>query len=213
MHTHTDICTHSHTHTLHLKQQEICGKWIWKKKIIEVITNCIICYLLVIGLSVVPMSRSLRSRRRRFPRRPIGPNAARAQPLPVHRGNRRLCLGLLDKRDKCIALALERLWVAHDTAVAYLAEGRERLLESLRLDLRRQVADEDVMMIARVQLGLIAGTCGPVNLHLLVEEAALVHGRQRGRCALMIGELDEGVRIVARLTYDLASLNLADLRE
>lgn len=157
------------------------------------------------------MSRSLGSRRRRFPGGPVRPDAARAEPLTVHGIDRRLGLGFLDKRYEGIALALECLRIADDPAVADLAEGRERLLQRLRLDLRRQIADKYVMMIAGVKLRLITRACRPVNLHLLVEEGALVHGGQSGRRTLVIGKLDEGVRVVAGLPDDLASLYCAYL--
>lgn len=159
------------------------------------------------------MPRPLGPRWRRFPSGPVRPDAARAQPLAVHRVDRRLGLGLLDERDERVALALEGLRVADDPAIADLAEGREGLFEGLRLDLRREVADEYVMVVAGVELGLIARAGRPVNLHLLVEERALVHGGQRGGRALVVRELDEGVRVVAGLADDLASLDGADLRE
>lgn len=157
------------------------------------------------------MPRSLRSRWRRFPGGPVRPDAARAEPLAVHRGDRRLGLGLLHERDEGVALALQGLGIADDPAVADLAKGRERFFEGLRLDFGRQIADEYVMMIAGVELGLITRTGRPVNLHLLVEERALVHGGQRSRRALVIRELDKGVRVVPGLPDDLAPLDRADL--
>lgn len=159
------------------------------------------------------MSWPLGSRRRWFPGGPVGPDATRTQPLAVHRINRRLGLGLLDKRHEGVAFALERLRIAHDPAIADLAEGRERLLQRLRLNFWREIADEYVMMVAGVELGLIARTGRPVNLHLLVEERSLIHGGQRRSRALMIRELDEGVWVVAGLPDDLATLYRADLRE
>lgn len=172
-----------------------------------------ITYLLVVGFTIVGMPRPLGPRWRRFPRGPVGPDAARAEPLAVHRVDRRLGLGLLDERDERVALALERLGIADNPAIADLAEGREGLLEGLRLDLRRKVADKYVVMIAGVELGLIARAGRPVNLHLLVKEGALVHGGQRRGRALVVRELDEGVRVVAGLPDNLASLDGADLRE
>lgn len=159
------------------------------------------------------MSWPLGSRRRWFPGGPIRSDAARAQPLAVHRVNRRLGLGLLDKRHEGVAFALERLRIPDDPAIADLAEGRKRLLQRLRLDFRREVADEYVMMVAGVEFGLIARTGRPVNLHLLVEEGSFVHGGQRRGRALVIRELDEGVRIVAGLSDNLAPLYRANLRE
>ena len=159
------------------------------------------------------MSRSLGPRWRWLPRRPVGPDAARAEPLAVHRSDRCLGVALLHERYESITLALERLWVAHDTAIADLAEGRESLAQRLRFDLGRQVAHEYVMMVTGVELGLIAGTRGPVNLHLLVEEDALIHGGEGRSGALMIRELDEGIRIVAGLADYLTALDLADLRK
>lgn len=70
-----------------------------------------------------------------------------------------------------------------------------------------------MMVVAGIEFRLIARTGRPVNLHLLVEKRTLVHGGQcRGR-ALMVRKLDEGIRIVAGLPNDLASLDGADLRE
>ena len=50
-------------------------------------------------------------------------------------------------------------------------------------------------------------------LHLLVEEEPLVHRRQRRRSGLVVGELHEGVRVVAGLPDDLAALDGPDLGE
>lgn len=173
----------------------------------------LVIYLFVVGFTIVGMPRPLRPRWRRFPSGPVGPDAARTQPLTVHRVDRRFGLGFFNKRHERVALALERLRVADDPAVADLAKGRERLLESLRLDLRREIADEDVMVVAGVEFRLIAWTGRPVNLHLLVEERALVHGGQRRGRALVVRKFDEGIRIVAGLADYLASLHGADLRK
>lgn len=170
-------------------------------------------YLLVVGFTIVGVTRPLGPRWWRFPSGPVGPDAARTEPLAVHRVDRRLGLGLFHEGNERIALTLESLRVPYDPAVTDLAERRESLLERLRLDLRREIADEYVMVVAGVEFGLIARAGRPVNLHLLLEEGALVHGGQcRGR-ALMIRELDESVRIVAGLADNLASLHGADLRE
>lgn len=49
------------------------------------------------------------------------------------------------------------------------------------------------------------------NLHFLVEEEALVHGGERSGRALVIGELNEGIRVVTGFPDDFASLHLANL--
>jgi len=67
------------------------------------------------------------------------------------------------------------------------------------------------MMVTGIKLRLIARAGRPVNLHLLVEERTLVHGGQRRGRALVIRELDEGIRIVTGLSDDLASFYRADL--
>lgn len=157
------------------------------------------------------MSWPLGSRRRWFPGGPIRPDAARTQPLTVHRINSRLRLRLLDKRHEGVAFALKRLRIAYDPAIADLAKRREGFLQRLRLDFRRQIADKYVMMVAGIKLRLIARTGRPVNLHLLVEERAFVHGGQRRSRALMIRKLDEGIRVITGLSDDLASFYRADL--
>lgn len=170
-------------------------------------------YLLVVRFAVGRMSRPLGPRRRWLSRRPVSSNAARSKPLSVHRSDSRLGFALLDKRYECVSLALQCLRVSDDPAVADLAEGSKGLLQRLRFNLRREITDKYVMVIARVELGLITRTRRPVNLHLLLEEGAFVHGGQRGGRALMVGELDEGIRVVARLADDLASFDGTDLRE
>lgn len=159
------------------------------------------------------MSWPLGSRWRWFPGGPVCPDASRSEPLAVHRRYRGLGLGLLDKRHESVAFALHGLGVAYDPAVADLTERRECLFEGLRLDLRRQVADEYMMMVTGVQLRLISRARRPVNLHLLIQEGSLVHGGERRGRALVVRELDKRIRIVSRLPYDLASFHGTNLRE
>lgn len=151
--------------------------------------------------------------RRRLPRRPVGPDAAAAQPLAVHRVDRVLRVRLFHERHERVALGLERLRVAHYATVGDLAERRERLLQRVRLDLGAQVAHEYVIMVAGVQLGLVPGRRGPIDFHLFVQEQPAVHrGQRRGRARVRV-ELEERVRVAARLAYHFGRVHRPDVRE
>lgn len=151
--------------------------------------------------------------RRRFSGGPIRPDASAAQPLAVHRVNRVFGVRLFDERHERVPFGLERLRVAHDTAVGYLAEWSERLFQRVRLDLGAQVADEYMIMVARVELRLVAGRRRPVDFHLLVQEQPAVHrGQGRGRARVRV-ELEERVRVATGFADHFARVHRADVRE
>lgn len=144
---------------------------------------------------------------------PVGPYRARAQPLPVHGLDGWLRIGLLHEWHERVPFGFESLRIANYAAVRDLSEGSECLAERVCLDLGREVANEDVMMVARVRLRLIAGTRGPVYLHLLVEEHSLVHGGQRRRRGRVSCEFQKRVGVISGLADNLTSFDFANLRE
>ena len=136
----------------------------------------------------------------------IGPgdtNNTRTKPLAVHQGDGLLRVGLVTEGHETIAKRLARVHVPHDTSIGQRAKSGEDLGKDSIVDLGREVTNEDIEMIRRVLLVLLASIC-PVYSNFGVEDLTAVEDLKSGFCGTHVHVLDEAMIKATGVLVDAA---------
>ena len=123
---------------------------------------------------------------------PVDADRARAKPLAIHSGDGLFSIGLVAEGKETVATRLAGVHVPHDARIREGAERTERLGEDVVVDLGAEVADEDVVVVARVLLILLA-LVGPVDADFGVENLAPVEGLEGSLGCAHIHVLNETI--------------------
>ena len=148
---------------------------------------------------------SRRSRRTlRLLVRPVDANGARTEPFPVHGSDSLFRVGLVTESEKAVSTGLARVHIPHNTGVGKGAKGAEGLPEDLIVDLRAEVADKNVEMVAGVLLVLLA-LISPVDADLGIEDLASVERLKSGLRSTHVHVLDEAIVETAMLVVSVGN--------
>ena len=123
---------------------------------------------------------------------PVDANGTRPEPFAIHGGDSLFGVGLVSEGKEPVATRLARVHVPHDTRIREGAERAERLGEDIVVDFGDEVADEDVIVVARVLLVLLA-LVRPVDADLGVEDLAPVEGLERSFGCAHVHVFDETI--------------------
>ena len=123
---------------------------------------------------------------------PVDTNGSRAEPLAIHCGNGLLSIGLVAKCQETVATRLARVHVPHDTGIGQGAKSGKCLGEDIIVDLGGEVANENMEVVGRVLLVLLA-LIRPIHTDLRVEDLTTIESLKGGLRGTHIHVLDEAI--------------------
>ena len=103
-----------------------------------------------------------------------------------------LRVGLVTEGHETIATRLARVHVPHDTSIGQRAKSGEDLGKDSIVDLGREVTNEDMEVIRRVLLVLLALIC-PIYSDFGVEDLTAVEDLKSGFCGTHVHVLDKAI--------------------
>ena len=141
---------------------------------------------------------------------PVDTNGARAEPLAVHSGDGLLSIGLVAKCQETVATRLARVHVPHNTSIGQGAKSGKCLGEDVIVDLGGEVANENMEVVGRVLLVLLA-LVRPIHTDLRIEDLTTIEGLEGSLRGTHIHVLDEAIvkatMLVIAVWDDLDVLN------
>jgi len=123
---------------------------------------------------------------------PVDSNGTRAQPFAVHGSDCLFSVGLIAEGEKTVTTRFSRVHVPHDTGIGEGSKGAECFGEDLIVDLRAEIANEDVVMCGGVLLVLAALIC-PVDTDFCIKDFAAVEGLEGSLGSTHVHVLNETV--------------------
>ena len=123
---------------------------------------------------------------------PIDSDGTRAEPLAVHGGNCLLSVGLVAEGEETVTTRFSRIHIPHDSGVGEGTKGTECLGKNLIVNLRTEIANEDMEVRSGVLLILTALIC-PIDANLCIKYLAAIEGLKGSLSSTHVHVLNETV--------------------